>query len=120
MELLTRKEALTRCRDHWLWVAKTGKSKSDYPFKGVMPAFDCYACEYDLQHHDRPLSGLSRQTFCGKACIVPWPGGGCNADESPFVVYARSEQGSDKRKQAALAIAALCEKALNELQSQLY
>jgi hypothetical protein len=106
MKLLTRKEALARCRDHWLWTAKTGKIKSKYPFEDVIPSSSCYACEYDEQND---------HNFCLEDCIIPWPGGSCAAKESPFYAYCREGANSRERKEAALYIAALCEKALNKL-----
>jgi hypothetical protein len=103
MNKLTREEALRRCRDHWLWVATTGKPKDQYPYEGDRPEFNCYACEYNTQNDNR---------FCEENCIIPWPGGACYSKESPFSDYNRADMGSEEEKAAALAIVALCDLAM--------
>jgi hypothetical protein len=110
MERLTKEEALQRCKKQWLWVAKTGKRKSQYPYEDSRPKFDCYACEYDAQNDHK---------FCHGNCIVPWPGDGyCYSTGSPFNTYNNANGGSEEEKKAALAIAALCDKALKALHEE--
>jgi hypothetical protein len=109
MRILTRKEALQRCKKQWLWAAETGGLKQDYPFEDGRPLGTCYACEYDHQQS---------VCFCGEYCIIPWPGGGCQADESPFTDYEKAVHGSEEEKEAALAIAALCDKGLTALKNE--
>ena len=58
---MTKREALEKMRDHWLWIAKTaGASPSrQNPYELKMAYFEardlpvpyigCYACEYDNQ-----------------------------------------------------------------------
>jgi hypothetical protein len=105
MKLLSRKEALQKCKKQWLWVAKTGRHKSDYPFEGKKPDSDCYACEYSDQND---------WEFCNEDCIIPWPGGCCTAKESPFIACSYAANSSEK-KEAALAVAALCDKGLAQI-----
>jgi hypothetical protein len=105
MKLLSREEALQKCKNQWLWVAITGESKCQYPFEEGIPEACCYACEYNAQNS---------WDFCLNTCIVPWPGGDCEASESPYIDYQHAARGSEEEKEAALAIAALCDKGLSE------
>jgi len=106
MKLLSREEALQKCKKHWLWVAKTGQNKSDYPFEDKKPDSSCYACEYSHQND---------WNFCNKNCIIPWPEGCCVAEKSPFKAYCDAKANSNEKKEAALAIAALCDKGLAQI-----
>jgi hypothetical protein len=106
MKLLSREEALQKCKKQWLWVAETGKHKSNYPFEDGRPLYSCYACEYSVQDGDK---------FCYEKCIVPWPGGGCLESKSPYKDYMNAPPFSEESKEAALAIAALCDKGLSEI-----
>jgi hypothetical protein len=107
MERLTKEEALQGCKRVWLWVAETGENKLDYPFE-ERPRNLCYACEYDDQNSGR---------FCNENCIISWPGGSCIAGESPYKAYCHAATYPDE-KEAALAIAALCDKALEALHEE--
>jgi len=110
MKRLTKEEALQGCKKQWLWAAETGGLKQDYPFEDGRLLGTCYACEYDHQQS---------ACFCGEYCIIPWPGGDCQlADESPFTDYEKAARGSEEEREAALAIAALCDKALKALHEE--
>jgi hypothetical protein len=111
MERLTKEEALQLCKKQWLWVAVTGKLKSQYLYEDNRPKFDCYACEYDAQNDHK---------FCRWGnCIVPWPGDGyCYSTASPYDTYRNADWDSEERKEAALAIAALCDEALEALHEE--
>jgi hypothetical protein len=109
MERLTKEEALQRCKKQWLWAAKTGQHKSYYPFEDGYPDCYCYACEYDEQND---------HNFCDESCIVPWPGDGCCDEKSPYFAYLAADSDSKEAKEAALAIVALCDKALEALHEE--
>jgi hypothetical protein len=106
MKPLSREEALLKCKKQWLWVAATGMRKEKYPFKGLRPRSSCYACEYNRQNDG---------DFCDGNCIIHWPGGGCTAEESPFKAYCNAGAISSERKEAALAVVALCDKGLAQI-----
>ncbi len=43
MAKLTKRQALTLCKEQWQWVADTGEDKEYYPFVGDIPFENCYA-----------------------------------------------------------------------------
>lgn len=107
--MITKREALTKCQDMWLEMAKHPEwEKGDY-FKAhpelAIPKNECYTCEYD---------GTHRAFYCGQTCIIRWPGGDCVAGESPYCRW-RDNASYIKRSKYAKEIAQLAEEALSKL-----
>jgi hypothetical protein len=109
---LTKRKALEICRDLWKWLSKRGRSFYDkeswsgWKQHGKMVC-DCPCCEYEEQHSNRKL-------FCLEDCLIKWPGGDCESDDSPYENWKQAAT-VQKRKKLALEIVALVEEALKQL-----
>ena len=104
---MTKREALEKMRDHWLWIAKnTNSAANPYGIKIEyfevhnlpVPMYGCYACEYDDQ-----LRGNCDD------CPVKWSAYGCAKAE--FGDFCENPTAENAQAIADLAIKAL--EALN-------
>lgn len=106
--MLTKREAITKCKEQWLWVAADPKrDKEDYPpARGIF--LTCFCCQYNTENEGN---------FCGKNCLLSWNNGAsCTLGEYEYWCGAYYCEGNyRKAKRAALSIVALCDKALEEL-----
>ena len=117
--MLTKRESLEKCRDHWRYMADTGsRRKPDYFISEDIPEKDwphchCYCCEYANQFPDYcnhcPLLGFAWNDT-GTSCP-------CMTDGS---LYADWEEmwGEDisKRKNLARMMVLACDWALSEME----
>lgn len=110
MRKLTKREALTKCREHWLWLS-TNPSKLKHEFfqgKDKFPKNRCYACEYSQTHLKN-----NKKFYCNFECIIKWKSGCCMDRISEYVIYLNAPL--EKKKVLAFAIVKLCDEALARL-----
>lgn len=125
---MEKREALEKCRDHWLYMAKTGTDdKIEYFDKLSMsddeyPTSGCYCCEYDelvLEETSDP------ELFICDSCPLKgyaWnktPGEACLRGESAYRLWTllHSESGGtpEARRKYAQEIVDACDEALFDL-----
>jgi len=109
--MLTKREAITKCKEQWLWVAEDPtRDKEDYPPAKYMKC-SCFCCQYNVEN---------ASNFCGKNCLLDWRNGGyCvlgEYDDWRDAFYIDNDYPATKA--AALSIVALCDKALIELDKE--
>lgn len=113
---MTKREALTICRDLWYWLAENPtQSKHDWPgwkTAGYMldncpcchyMAKNCLMCRNETPHCETP-----------DPCILPWPQNNCMAAGSPYIHWRRAVD-NNARKKYAKEIVEMCRNALDEL-----
>lgn len=123
MNKLTLRQAVTSCRDMWLWMANNpGRKKREWlsliGFEEYIDN-DCFACQYAVQQ--KPEGDV--RTIC-RYCFLKdlWPSdvepsvGSCMKSNSAYqrAIHARDPR-SWERKQAALEIVAACDKILKQM-----
>lgn len=79
---MNRNEALARMRRIWARVVKTGELKSGVcvSMYGLDMRNNCPACQF---HYESKYYG-TRNAYCNRNCIIPWPGYDCMSPTSPF------------------------------------
>ena len=93
MKRLTQKEAIRLHKEMWDWIAKTGKSKWDYFHEMKKEnSYDirgaCYLCEYYEQRREK-----AEKYYCGRCCLLVWPGDNCMSNSSPFTdIFEKSPE----------------------------
>lgn len=115
-DMMTRGEALQKCKEHWRWLADTGgKLRSEYfEIKGIhskeWPLNECYCCEYDTQFTaegevDCPHCPLTGYAWSSSSCL--------SREVSIFDAWFCSTT-SHERSFWALKMVEACDRALND------
>ena len=109
---LTKRRALTLCKQQWSWLARNPeKEKWDWPgCREAILESHCVCCEYEAQHY-------AYDNDCRDTCILPWPGANrdCLDLVSPYMRWINHTVCTADRVKAARAIVRLCNKALAKL-----
>jgi hypothetical protein len=103
-----RIKAIKNCRSHWYFLFNHPQyEKYDY-LPATQWRHNCAACEYTSYK----LFGM---TFVKcRYCPIPWPGGHCSHEDSPFKTWINSSC-FEVRSEAARKIIDLCDQALIKL-----
>jgi len=116
--IMTKREALEKCKAHWQYMADTGNSDKRSYFATVNiadadePECACYCCEYDSQFIMEPdcvNCPLNDYAWDAEHCL--------DRGDSVFEKWDRNTEpnGSERRAEAAKMMVYACDWALSEL-----
>jgi len=100
---LTRKKAIELCIELWTWLAKTGKSKYDWPgweTYGYFIENDCWFCEYGSRQEKRYLSNKTCCEYC--PLFATFGENGCYNPECAYKKWDFAQTPRTRKKYAKL------------------